>query len=196
MRHIAVVVVVAAVLVGSMPAWAFHEEYGRAVGEYGRVFDQVVDQFRGLAGNLEKHLGGISGVTGSMGPESVAPSAAERPVISLMLEHRDELGLTPDQASRLETLRQTFSRDAVRRDADIRIAEMDLAGLLDKEPLDLAKVETKIKELAQLRAELRIARLRAIEQGKAVLTAEQRTKLQALIGTPSRAAGRGPATRL
>ena len=47
--------------------------------------------------------------------------------------------------------------------------------------MDLAKVETKVREVAQLRADLRIARLRAVEQGKAVLTPEQRTRLQAML---------------
>jgi hypothetical protein len=41
---------------------------------------------------------------------------------------------------------------------------MDLVALLDHEPADLARAEAKVREVAQLRAELRIARLRAIEQ--------------------------------
>jgi Spy/CpxP family protein refolding chaperone len=48
--------------------------------------------------------------------------------------------------------------------------------------MDLVKVEAKVREVSQLRADLRIARLRAIEQGKAVLTPEQRTRLQAVLG--------------
>jgi Spy/CpxP family protein refolding chaperone len=120
-------------------------------------------------------------------------------VISFILGHKDELGLSSEQAARLEALRSAFAREAVRRDADIRIAELDLAALFDKDPLDMPQVEAKIKELAQLRADYRIARLRTLEQGKGVLTAEQRTKLQALLGTPTtrparRTAGRG--TRL
>ena len=38
-----------------------------------------------------------------------------------------------------------------------------------------------MRESAQLRADLRIARLRAVEQGKAVLTPEQRTRLQTML---------------
>jgi Spy/CpxP family protein refolding chaperone len=106
---------------------------------------------------------------------------AERPLITIMLHHRAELGLSPDQVRRLEALRGEFAREAIRRDADIRIAELDLAALLEQEPLDLAKAETKVREGAQLRADLRIARLRAIEQGKAVLTPEQRARLQAVL---------------
>jgi Spy/CpxP family protein refolding chaperone len=40
----------------------------------------------------------------------------------------------------------------------------------------MAKVEAKIREAEKLRTELRIARVRAIEQAKAVLTSEQRKK--------------------
>ena len=110
-----------------------------------------------------------------------------------MLHHRTELGLSPEQVERLETLRGDFAREAIRRDADIRIAELDLAGLLEREPLDFSKVEGKVRELAQLRGELRIARLRAIEQGKAVLTAEQRTRLQAVLsGGMHHGSGGGP----
>jgi Spy/CpxP family protein refolding chaperone len=98
-----------------------------------------------------------------------------------MLHHRSELGLSPEQVTRLEALRGEFAREAIRRDADIRIAEVDLAALLDQEPADMAKVETKVREVAQLRAELRIARLRTIEQGKTLLTPEQRTRLQGML---------------
>jgi Spy/CpxP family protein refolding chaperone len=106
---------------------------------------------------------------------------AERPLITIMLHHRAELGLSADQVSRLETLRGEFAREAIRRGADIRIAELDLATLLEQDPVDLTKVEAKVREVAQLRADLRIARLRAVEQGKAVLTPEQRTRLQAML---------------
>ena len=42
----------------------------------------------------------------------------------------------------------------------------------------MSKVEGKVREAEKLRADLRIARIRAIEQAKAVLNAEQKKKLQ------------------
>ena len=120
---------------------------------------------------------------------------AERPLITIMLHHRTELGLSPDQVTRLETLRSDFTREAIRRGADIRIAEVDLAALLEQDTVDLAKVETKIREVAQLRADIRIARLRAVEQGKAVLTSEQRTRLQAMLGGMQHGSGGLPVPR-
>ena len=83
----------------------------------------------------------------------------------------------PEQVTRLEAIRGEFAREAIRRDADIRIAELDLATLLEQDPVDLAKAEAKTREVAQLRVDLQMARLRAVEQGKAVLTADQRARL-------------------
>ena len=125
-------------------------------------------------------------------------SPADRPLITIMLDHRTELELTPDQVTRLEGLRNDFARDAIRRGAEVRIAELDLGTLLEQDPPDMAKVEAKVREVAQLRADLRIARLRTIEQGKAVLTAEQKVRLQGMLTGgpmgPPRSAGTG--TRL
>ena len=52
------------------------------------------------------------------------------------------------------------------------------------EPVDLAQVEARVRDAERLRADLRVARIRAIEQGKAQLTAEQRDKLRALMTEP------------
>lgn len=160
---------------GVAPAPAFHEEAGRLMGE-------VVDQFQGLTGQLEQHLRGHSLPV----PWGAPPAEVERPLISFMLDHRDQLALTPEQVTRLDALRTDFARESIRREADIRVAELDLQTLLAAERLDMPKVEAKIRELATRRAELRIERLRTIEQGRAVLSSEQRTKLQAMLGGPSR----------
>ncbi|HEV8310908.1 MAG TPA: Spy/CpxP family protein refolding chaperone [Methylomirabilota bacterium] len=151
---------------------AFHEDAGRALGE-------VVEQFRSLGSQLERHLSGPGSRPYGEPPMSYP---AERPVISFMLEHRSELGLTPEQQSRLEALRGEFTREQIRREAEIRIAEMDLAALLEQDLLDMGKVEAKIREAAKLRSDLRIERLKTLEQGKALLTPEQRGRLRSMLG--------------
>lgn len=106
----------------------------------------------------------------------------ERPLITLMLRHSAELGLSPDQLQSLEELRTNFQREAVRHEADIRIAEMELATLLQVKPADLEQIKTKLQEIERLRLDLRFARIRTIEQGKARLSPEQWAKFQILIG--------------
>jgi Spy/CpxP family protein refolding chaperone len=106
----------------------------------------------------------------------------ERPLISLMLSHREKLGLSADQVRQLERLRSDFEKESIRKDADLRIAEMDLESLLEGPTVDMTKAEAKVREIEKLRADLRIARMRTVEKGKEQLTAEQRQKLQELIG--------------
>jgi Spy/CpxP family protein refolding chaperone len=101
-----------------------------------------------------------------------------------MLRHRDELGLSPSQVQSLERLRSDFQQEATRYDTDLRTVESDLAALLNADPTDLARLEAKVREIERLRADLRLARVRTIEQGKAQLTSEQRSKLRALLAEP------------
>ena len=105
----------------------------------------------------------------------------ERPLISIILRHRAELGLAAAQVGALERLRTEYQKEAIRAEADVRIAETDLRALLAADPVDVARVEARIREIEKRRADLRVARVRAIEQGRAQLTADQREKLRTLL---------------
>jgi hypothetical protein len=125
-------------------------------------------------------------------------SSEDRPAISQMLRYKDYLGLSADQVKKLEQLRDNFQRQSIRNEADSRIIELDIATLLDGPSVDVGKVETKIREAEKLRADLRIARIKVIEQAKAVLTAEQRKKysesVESRAARPPRA-GQNPAAK-
>jgi Spy/CpxP family protein refolding chaperone len=140
---------------------AQRDDSGERIEELGR-------DFRAWLGRWWEYFGGTT--------------AQERqPVISLMLRNREKLGLSDDQVKKLEQLRSDFEKESIRNDADIRVAEIDLNNqLLGKNP-NLAKVEAKIREIERLRADLRIARVRAVENAKALLTAEQRKKLNEVL---------------
>jgi Spy/CpxP family protein refolding chaperone len=114
----------------------------------------------------------------------------DRPVISQLLSNKETLNLSADQVRKLEQLRDNFQRQAIRNDADLRIVELDIATLLDNEPVDMGKLEHKIRESEKLRTDLRIARIRTIEQARGVLTSEQQKKFQEL--NPSARPSRPP----
>lgn len=106
----------------------------------------------------------------------------EKPLITIMLRQRQELGLSKQQVQDLEELRDGYEREAIRYEADRRIAEMELQRILKAGTVDLEQVKVKLQEIEHLKAELRLARIRAIEQGKALLSPKQHEKLQALLG--------------
>lgn len=146
-------------LAGGAVVPVVHEEMARTLGE-------VIDQLQGLSSQVREHLG--------------TPDVP-RPLISIMLSHRDELGLSTGQVQSLERLRTDFQKEAIRAEADLRVAEMDLRQLLAAEPVDMSAVEGKIRAIEKRRADLRLARVRAVESGRAVLSADQREKLRTLL---------------
>ncbi|MPZ78353.1 MAG: periplasmic heavy metal sensor [Deltaproteobacteria bacterium] len=111
----------------------------------------------------------------------VGAAREERPLISLMLRNRERLGLSADQIKNLERIRNDFTKESIKSDADLRIAEMDLDSLLEAQPVEMTQVEAKIREIERIRGDLRIARVQAIEKGKEQLSADQRRQFRELL---------------
>jgi Spy/CpxP family protein refolding chaperone len=129
-------------------------------------------------------MGGMMGPAGQAGSGMrggrFSSSAHEGPLITIMLEHGQELGLTPDQIQKLQELRVSFAKEAIRRSADIRAAEIDLNVLLEKDRWDLAAIEAQVKQIAAMQGDLRFARIKTLAAGRALLTPEQLQKLMAI----------------
>jgi hypothetical protein len=116
-------------VVGEVPVDAapvVHQELNRAL-------DDLAGHVHGLGDRWRDHFGRTD-------------SPAERPLITLMLNWRQELGLNASQVESLERLRSEFQREATRRDADVRAAEHELATLLQAQTLNLAVVQAKVRE--------------------------------------------------
>ncbi|HYB42304.1 MAG TPA: hypothetical protein VEL75_11075 [Candidatus Methylomirabilis sp.] len=123
--------------------------------------------------------------------QAQSPAAAWRdqtlPLLEAILHQRAALGLSPTQVETFERLAVDFAREVIRRQADRQIALLDLITAFEPDPRDPAKpidvslVEPKIREIERIGGDLELARLRAIEAGKAQLSAEQRAKLGGLL---------------
>ena len=111
-------------------------------------------------------------------------SREDRPVISQILNNKEALGLSADQVRKLEQLRDGFQRQSIRNDADLRIVELDIVALLENDPVDMARLEARVRDGEKLRSDLRLARIRAIEQARGLLNMEQKKKLQELNPQP------------
>jgi len=114
----------------------------------------------------------------------------------LALRHQKELALTPAQVDNLRKLGTDARREDIKREADRRLAELDLRALMAPDPADpnkprdLARIEAKVREIEKLRADGRVAQIRSLEQGRQVLTPEQHEKLRTLLS--QRGQRRGP----
>ena len=131
-------------------------------------------------GMMQGSPGGM--MEGGMGP-AMSPGQGrhrphEGPLITMMLEHIQELDLSVDQQKKLRDLRTAFAKESTRKGAEIRVAEIDLDALLEQDRWDLSKIEAQVKQIATLQGELRLARIKTIESGRGLLTPEQLEKLK------------------
>jgi Spy/CpxP family protein refolding chaperone len=119
-----------------------------------------------------------------------------RLLFGFVMRHRQELGLTPAQLESFQKLATDYRRDAIKRQADMKLARVDLGAMLRPDQanpgkaVDMTQAEAKVREIERARGDMMLSRLRAMEQGKALLTPEQRAKLVTL-----RHEGRGRAPR-
>jgi len=98
----------------------------------------------------------------------------------MVLMNRQELGLTTQQVDSFRKLGMDSRRAAIRRHGDLQIAKLDLMSVRWSDPVDMGKIEAKVREIEKLKGDGLIAAIRTAEDAKAQLTAEQREKLKSL----------------
>ena len=136
------------------------------MGGMGMMRPQMMQQMmRGMMG------GGMQGMPEGMGMPQ--PSRLVR-----ML--KEELGLSDDQTKQLKPLVLQAIKTEIKQRADLHIAEIELGELLAADPVDMAQVEAQLKSIEGLRTTRRLTLIKAHEQAKALLTPEQRQKLERL----------------
>ena len=86
------------------------------------------------------------------------------------------LGLDEKQKESVKEIRSRVEKETVRKKAEIQVARIDLRGLLSKDQVDMAAVESILKKTAALHTEIRLAHIKSMQEIKAVLTPEQRNK--------------------
>jgi Spy/CpxP family protein refolding chaperone len=105
----------------------------------------------------------------------------EAPWISIALSHKTELNLSTDQVANLEKIRTAFQNQVTPIAQQLKAIEGELRATLQESPTNLVLARTKIDQAEKLRADLRYLRVEALENGKTVLSAQQRDQLKNLF---------------
>jgi len=91
---------------------------------------------------------------------------------------KTELTLSEGQEKQLQDILYQVTKTTVKQRADVRVAEIELQQLLDTDPIEMGKIEGRLKDIEGLRTALRLNIIKAHEQAKGVLSPEQRQKLE------------------
>jgi hypothetical protein len=125
------------------------------------------------------------GMGGMKGPSSSTPGQLGASHLyhigstGFFLDHPQHITLTADQKMTLNRLKEKTLLDRATKQRRIDQAEQELYLLTGTEQPDTDQIQDKIREIEQLRAEQRLAFIRAVAEAAQVLTDEQR---EALLG--------------
>jgi Spy/CpxP family protein refolding chaperone len=155
----------------------------------------AADEGTGAGGNRPGVQGGghHGGWQRSIGHSQPGHShSGHRPsFIGMLLRNQQQLGLTAQQVDSLRKLGMDSRRAEIRRSADRQIAQLDLMSLRGSDPMDMGKVEAKVREIEKLKGDGTIARIRTADVAKGQLTPEQKEKLKGLFASRMQQQPRG-----
>ncbi len=97
-----------------------------------------------------------------------------------LLKSKDAMSLTDEQVQQLRDLKINYKKNRIRMKADVDVAEVDLHVLLWDEQAKLADIETQMNTVHGLMTKLHMASIKAKRDGKAVLTDEQRSRMDTM----------------
>lgn len=100
--------------------------------------------------------------------------------IKHMLKNKEGMSLTDKQVQQLRNLKINYKKDRIRMKADMDIAEVDLHVLLWDEKAKLTDIEAQMNAVHGLMTKLHIASIKAPRDALAVLTDEQRSRMDTM----------------
>jgi protein CpxP len=154
-------------------AWADPEgkEYAHGKDGYGKE-GQAMEGHGGGYGmggemmGMMKMMGGMHGGTGHF--------------LRHLRKHQKEIGLSDEQITKVKELELNLDKTRIRAEADILVAEREHVALVEDEKTDLATIEAKLRQSADLQIGLRMAVIKTKRDALALLTPEQRAKEKAV----------------
>jgi Spy/CpxP family protein refolding chaperone len=192
--------IMAVALLGRVEAQQYQQHHpGSAQGMQERMDDEsqeepahesmeqmqdMMEQMQGMMQQMQgmmRHRYGRMGRGGMMGH-------------GMRLSHRDmmrhmhhqlghltqQLDLSEEQQTKAQALMRSRAKEAIRLQADIDTAAVDLQQLLEAQPVDMAAVKTTLQTIAGKKADLRFLHITAMQDIRALLTPEQEEQFRAM----------------
>jgi len=125
--------------------------------------------------------GGIhsKGMSGHGGKSSTHPGTHQGATefIDHILKFKDGMSVTDEQEQQLRDVRTNYRKDRIKIKANVQLANIDLHELLRDNKSSLGDIERNIKLVYGLKADLNMASIKAKRNAKAVLSEEQRSRM-------------------
>lgn len=121
-----------------------------------------------MDGKMGMHMGMNMGMMGEHMDE----------MVGACLSNAEELKLTDEQIAKLQPLHREMQKKQAKFKAEIKVAELELAEVMDVKDFDLAKAEQISKKIAELRLAYHSELLKLMKDVRSILSEEQFQKMK------------------
>jgi Spy/CpxP family protein refolding chaperone len=98
--------------------------------------------------------------------------------MQMMMRH---LGLDEKQKAEVERIMTAHMKEVIKKQADLKIAKLDLKSILSKDSIDMKAAESKLKDIEAMKTALFLSHLTVHQDIKSVLTPEQQKKMKEMM---------------
>lgn len=120
------------------------------------------------------------GHTGGHGSGHPGPHQSAEAFIDHVLKFKDGMGITDKQEADLRALETNFKKARIKLKAQGDLANLELHELLRDDNASMSAIESKLKMVHELKANLYLASIKARRDAKAVLSEEQRSRMKTI----------------
>lgn len=101
----------------------------------------------------------------------------------MCIKHADKIGLSDEQLTKMKPAHNEMKKKQVRFNADVKIAELELAEIMDMKDFDLEKASAAVKKIAEIKTAHHLEMLKAMKEIRSALTDEQFKKMKKMMMT-------------
>ncbi|MFQ5706013.1 MAG: Spy/CpxP family protein refolding chaperone [bacterium] len=112
--------------------------------------------------------------------DSMCPMMGAGHMQGFFLNQAESLGLNDSQIEQLQKIKTTTQKAVIRKEADLKIANLELNELMTGMKAKRSDLETKAKRVEDLRSDIRLTEFKAQLDARAVLTPEQLKKTKSM----------------
>ncbi|MCB2180523.1 MAG: Spy/CpxP family protein refolding chaperone [Desulfobulbaceae bacterium] len=101
-------------------------------------------------------------------------------MMGMCIEHAEELGLSDDQLTKMNTVHRDMQKKQARFKADLKIAQIDLMEIMEVKDFDLKKAGAAVNKIEGIRTAHHMEMLKGMKEMRNILTDEQFKKMQTM----------------
>jgi Spy/CpxP family protein refolding chaperone len=99
----------------------------------------------------------------------------------MCIEHADMMGLTDDQVMKTKPLHSGMQKRHARFEADLKIAKIELADIMEVKDFDLEKANAAVKKIAEIKTAHHLEMVKAMKEMRTIFTDEQFKKMKKMM---------------